>query len=829
MQITSTCCGVYGSLLFVFVALKLPMGQRRLRFLRPVTYLNILHPGNYFLLSNLFTLLCFLFWVFELNILGYLALLISGMIMQFHLSMAHQVYMITETPIFSPNENIMPENITNEPVVEKETMEEVEEVDVLIVGAGPTGLLLTSILGKNGISVMLVEVRPKPVDDARFTVVNSASMEILAKNLDPDLFKELRMRAIPDSNPYGSFLTTGLAHSDAKVLKVANSPSRKELMKDIGNICDVTESRILGSKHATELPIRAHQSHQEHVLKKQAERIDVVQLRYGHRLLGFKIQENNTIVEAKVCPCSDESLSSADQSLSFTVRSKYIVGSDGPNSTVAKGLGLNFDGFLNVGHNRSLLVRAPGLYENVLNRFGGTFMYQIIRKNFGFCGIVPSDPKNHLWHFLQIIGEETKRASSDKICREFLGTSNHEIVTDRNWYWNFFVAREWRKGPGFIAGDAAHSWPPLGALGGNTGYGDAANLAWKLASVCNGVGGEVLLDSYETERRQTTLMTALFTLSLLPRQDMMNKFIIPFADSPFIKQFLKGNYYYANSGKHLGNHFSQSGLQLGTKYNKSPIISSHQSLPDDPYCDYLPCIHGGARLPFFHIRSLEDSCVIVGVHDLIHSQSYTLFVVANNDHTNLGQHAQRAAVEALKINFKKVGVPLSVQEINTTKVGMIQENKSGTRATSLELWNDQLIILVRPDHVTAWHLSVEDAEDHSDNVESYLASNCQTVVATVTGLSPIDGSDLKIEFDESDDKMKMMSYQQWLTKQFRSHLRPYGFLFPKAVPIHNETKAQAMTRVKNKNKDKEYDFTTRVTAEKNKAPSNLKKIVNDSV
>ena len=132
--------------------------------------------------------------------------------------------------------------------------------------------------------------------------------------------------------------------------------------------------------------------------------------------------------------------------------------------------------------------------------------------------------------------------------------------------------------------------------------------------------------------------------------------------------------------------------------------------------------------------------------------------------------------------------------------------------------------MVRPDHVTAWHLSLEDAEDDSDNIESYLVNNCQAVVATVTGLSPIDGSDLKTDFDESDDKMKMMSYQRWLTKQFRSHLRPYGFLFPKAVPINNETKDQAMAKVKkNKNKDKEYDFTTRITAEKNQAPPDLEK------
>ena len=127
--------------------------------------------------------------------------------------------------------------------------------------------------------------------------------------------------------------------------------------------------------------------------------------------------------------------------------------------------------------------------------------------------------------------------------------------------------------------------------------------------------------------------------------------------------------------------------------------------------------------------------------------------------------------------------------------------------------------MVHPDHITAWHLSIENSEEQTNNHEYYWARECKEVVEKVTGFSQKDGSDLKVEFDGSKNQQKMMSYQAWLTKQFFSRLRPYGFIFTESVPVHNETKHQALEKVKRKKamKDKEFDFTTRTTTDKNKA------------
>ena len=69
------------------------------------------------------------------------------------------------------------------------------------------------------------------------------------------------------------------------------------------------------------------------------------------------------------------------------------------------------------------------------------------------------------------------------------------------WDLRFAIADRYRAGRIFIAGDAAHSHPPYGGYGVNSGLEDARNLAWKLAAVVQGRAGDALLDSYDAERR----------------------------------------------------------------------------------------------------------------------------------------------------------------------------------------------------------------------------------------------------------------------------------------------------------------------------------------
>lgn len=294
--------------------------------------------------------------------------------------------------------------------------------------------------------------------------------------LDRDILLELESRALPRSTHFGSMILNGLAHPKSKVIAAANAPSRRVLMENLDKIDDWTESRTIGSRYSSQLPLRIMQSHQEEVLKMQLSRYSNVRCYEGWMLTDFHIDEDSGVTAKIVEVNEDEngktSTTTSSQCEEKCIFAKYIIGCDGPSSVVATKLQIRFDGLLNLANTKSLLVHAPGLYNHVINKLGNTHQYQIIRKNFGLAAIVAADPARDLWNFLFVFGK-AKTAPPEKVCKEFLGTSRFEIKQHRSWYWNFFVARNFRKGKrAFLVGDCAHSWPPFGALGGNTAYGD---------------------------------------------------------------------------------------------------------------------------------------------------------------------------------------------------------------------------------------------------------------------------------------------------------------------------------------------------------------------
>jgi len=308
-------------------------------------------------------------------------------------------------------------------------------------------------------------------------------MEHMAEVLDSDILKELESRALPESTHYGSMLLNGLGHPKARVIAAANSPPRRVLMENLSTMDDWTESRTIGSRYSSHLPLRVMQSHQEDVLKMQLERYSSVRLLQGWMLGDFWISEE-TGVKANLLEVNEDENGVQHQGGSHatkTVHAKYIVGCDGPSSVVAKKLEIKFDGLLNLANTRSLLVHIPGLYRKVVQSLGNTHQYQIIRKNFGLAGVVAADPYRDLWNVLFLFGDKAKKAKSEDICKQFFGVDNFEVVQNRSWYWNFFVARDFRKNKrAFLVGDSAHSWPPFGALGGNSAYGDGKHILLSL-------------------------------------------------------------------------------------------------------------------------------------------------------------------------------------------------------------------------------------------------------------------------------------------------------------------------------------------------------------
>jgi 2-polyprenyl-6-methoxyphenol hydroxylase-like FAD-dependent oxidoreductase len=172
------------------------------------------------------------------------------------------------------------------------------------------------------------------------------------------------------------------------------------------------------------------------------------------------------------------------------IRAQFLVGCDGPDSTVRKAAGIGFPG----GTYRSPVtladMRITGLPSAGLHVLAG-------RRGITFVGAVGEHAP---WRMLTTV----PRAQGDGDLSRLLAQAG--IKADRP-AWSqaypqrYGLASRYRAGRVFIAGDAAHVHSPAGGQGTNAGVGDACNLGWKLALALQGMAGDPLLDTYQEERR----------------------------------------------------------------------------------------------------------------------------------------------------------------------------------------------------------------------------------------------------------------------------------------------------------------------------------------
>ncbi|PRX29385.1 FAD binding domain-containing protein [Meinhardsimonia xiamenensis] len=144
-----------------------------------------------------------------------------------------------------------------------------------------------------------------------------------------------------------------------------------------------------------------------------------------------------------------------------------------------------------------------------------------------------------------------------------------ELIHLGFWDLRIAVADRWRAGRVFIAGDAAHSHPPYGGYGINTGFEDARNLGWKLAAVLQGWGGPELLDSYDAERRPVFISTA---------RDFTERFIEE--DRAFLRRFSperdRAAFEAAWAARNAG---AEEVVAFEPHYERSPIVPSSRGTP----------------------------------------------------------------------------------------------------------------------------------------------------------------------------------------------------------------------------------------------------------
>jgi 2-polyprenyl-6-methoxyphenol hydroxylase-like FAD-dependent oxidoreductase len=331
------------------------------------------------------------------------------------------------------------------------------DVDVLIVGAGPTGLTMACLLVQFGVTFRIIEKKITITEHSKALAVQARTLELF-EQLDLtekalaeghpaeglDLVAEGKLRASIDLRKYGRGMT-----KYPYVLILAQDKTEKILVDKLENF-------------------------------------------------GKKIEWQRELVELTQHPDYVEAFVAGREKIE-TIRARYLVAADGARSAVRTFLHLPFEG----GTYDSRFLLADIQVQGPLSRrhislclskrgFAGFFpMYGVDR--FRAIGLLPDDLPKAAEDNFEVIAEEIRKQSELPI-----------EVSDPRWFSAYRLhhrcVKRFKEQRCFFAGDAAHIHSPAGGQGMNTGIQDAFNLAWKLSYVLSGKAQPKILETYHEER-----------------------------------------------------------------------------------------------------------------------------------------------------------------------------------------------------------------------------------------------------------------------------------------------------------------------------------------
>jgi 2-polyprenyl-6-methoxyphenol hydroxylase-like FAD-dependent oxidoreductase len=515
------------------------------------------------------------------------------------------------------------------------------KTDVLIVGAGPVGLALAIELGLQGRRCTVIERNDRVGYAPRAKTTNARSRELLRRWGIAD-----RLAA---ASPFGIdyppevIFATRLAGIELARFHNAfhGSPARDPRFPE----------------HAQWIP----QYTVEDILRQHVDTLPGVDLRFETELLSFAQQDST--VHAGIRHLAS---GQTDQ-----IQASFLVGADGARSTVRERLGIAMDGVSPLGKFHNIVFRSPGLHAR--HPLGRGIMYWLVNPE--VPAVMGPMDKDDRWTFGC---EKLADADTDpvQLIRAATGIPDLdiEIISRDEWVAHQLLARRYRDGNIFLAGDACHLHPPFGGFGMNMGIGDAVDLGWKLSAVLAGWGGPTLLDSYEIERRQVhqrVVDEAVVNLSAGSRQ---------FAVHDIERADAQGDAARATAGASIlagkRREFDSLGIVLGSCYDASPVLVPDGSAPRQiDALQFEQSARPGCRAP--HTWVAEGKGHGASLFDLFNRHGFTLLVTRGD--TDAATPIVSAAA--------RCGLPLLVV---------------APRTDGLHALYQSTFALIRPDQFVAW-------------------------------------------------------------------------------------------------------------------------------
>lgn len=480
------------------------------------------------------------------------------------------------------------------------------KTDVIIVGAGPTGLSLACQLIRYGIDFVIIEKNESVTPYSKALGVHARTLEIYEQ-------LGLAQPAISQGTIAGKIrlLEKGEVVGEVDLSHIGDGQSPYPYML------------VLEQSENEQLLYRYLQSHGREVL-------------WQCELNGFTQDANG--VTAKV----------TNNGIAEVIEGKYLVGCDGARSPVRIALDLSFEGSTNA---RTFYVADVEIDW----KFKHDALHGSLARN-AVVAFFPMPKGEKRWRIVGAFPEEFAKDEGEILYEEIEARIKEEAgveldITHVYWFSIYKVhtrhVEKFSSGRCFLAGDSAHIHTPAGGQGMNTGIQDAYNLAWKLALVLRGAAGELLLDTYNEERlpnAKRLVETTDRMFNVVAGTDWFVNLIRTTVFPPMAKFIL--------SIDAIKKRFFPLISQIGISYRESSL-SEHEG--DDDFE-----VKAGDRLPYFLVDGHS-------VYDKLRAPKFHLLTFSDGQKDYEGETAELTDKYGGLIDHHVIPLYHRIEEIFDTK------------------------------------------------------------------------------------------------------------------------------------------------------------------